>query len=325
MLQLSLSETFSALNVAMPNSIGGFRALVEGIDRTTIEGQRLFAALLEISPAFADYVDQLKDANDSMVDAAYSALQRSVKAEKEIINDQVGILNSALSASKSVYSALDNSLRGMVISSNPSLEATRAGAQDQLQGFLSGAKSGTLPAIDKLNSALSVISKPSEFLYSTFEDYAFDMARTAATIKELRDITGDQISDEEKALQELKNQSEYLDEMVGYAKEQIDILNGVDVSVIGLVDAMNNFASVVGVQLPAIQQLSPEQLSAMNTRQGETVAEKMEQASVKQQAQMKEMADYVKAALLAIADSTDKTKKVLEKFDTIGMPPVRED
>jgi len=67
MLQQSLSGTFAALGVSMPTTIEGFRDLVEGIDRTTTEGQRLFAALLEINPSFAEFAEQLADANNNVL------------------------------------------------------------------------------------------------------------------------------------------------------------------------------------------------------------------------------------------------------------------
>lgn len=325
MLQNSLAEAFGSLNVEMPGSIAGFRSLVEGIDRTTIEGQRLFASLLEISPAFAEYVEQIDKAGQSIVDSSYAALQRSVNAEKSIIADQVAILNSALSASKSTFSALQSSLNGMAVSSDRTLAISRRNAQAQLGGFLESARAGALPSAEDLRGALEVIGRPSQVLFTSFEDFALDAARTAATIKELQDITGEQISSEERALQELKDQSSYLDEMVTFAKEQIEILNGVDNSVISLVDAMNNFASTIGVQLPTIQQLTPEQLSSMNTRTSESVAEKIEAVSVKQQQDFKKHSEIMEGTQIAIVENSLAIRKLIEKFDKIGMPKTRDD
>jgi hypothetical protein len=316
MLGKSLGDVFGDFSLSVPTTREEFRALVDAQDLTTESGRKLFATLLSVAESTDEYISMLEDQQDS----ALEILQRSVDAEKKIIADQVSILNSALNASKSVYSALDSSLKGMVISSSITMAATRAGAQAQLSGLLTGARAGVLPNIDELNSALSVISKPSEQLYSTFQEYATDFARTAASIKELKDITGEQISDEERALEELKNQSEYLDEMVGFAKDQIDAIRGVDNSVIGLSEAMINFANVIGVQLPAIRQLTPEQLSSMNTRQGEALSEKIEQVSIKQQADFKRHAEIMEASQIAISASSAAIKKIMDKFDAIGIP-----
>lgn len=44
---------FSSLGIAVPTSREAFRALVQGIDLTTVAGQELFAALIKLAPAFA--------------------------------------------------------------------------------------------------------------------------------------------------------------------------------------------------------------------------------------------------------------------------------
>lgn len=315
MLGGSLGDVFGDFGLSIPKTRDEFKALVSAQDLTTESGRKLFAALLEIAGATDEYISMIEDQREEMVNVSFSALQRSVNAEKAIIADQVAVLNTAISASKATYNALESSLAGMVISSNKTLAATRANAQSQLQGFLRGAQAGNLPSADDLKGALSVISQPSQKLFGTFEEFALDAARTAATIKELQDITGDQISSDEAALQELKDQSSYLDEMVTFAKEQIDILNGVDTSVISLVDAMNNFASTIGVQFP-----TTTSLAATNANQNETVAAKIEQVAQKQQADFKAHSDIMESSQIAIVENSLAIKKLLDKFDAIGIP-----
>ena len=89
MLETAISEVFDSLGLSMVDSKEEFRALVEGIDLTTESGQELFAVLLEISPAFAEYINQLEDQADAMVDLsgaaedAFSMLEKAVQLDKQ--------------------------------------------------------------------------------------------------------------------------------------------------------------------------------------------------------------------------------------------------
>jgi len=51
-----LARVFDSLGLALPGSIAGFRALVEAQDLSTASGQAAYAALILLTPAFADLV-----------------------------------------------------------------------------------------------------------------------------------------------------------------------------------------------------------------------------------------------------------------------------
>jgi hypothetical protein len=98
MLQRSLSETFAALGVSMPTTTQGFRDLVEGIDRTTTEGQRLFAALLEINPSFAEFAEQLADTNNNVLQERIdleNQLKQLTQTENEKRAEQLASLDAS--------------------------------------------------------------------------------------------------------------------------------------------------------------------------------------------------------------------------------------
>lgn len=97
MLQGSLSGVFSSLGVSMPDSIAGFRSIMEGIDRTTESGQRLFAALLEINPSFAEYADQIKEQKENEIELAK-------KAAAELEKIAIDAAKKAEDIAKSKYS-----------------------------------------------------------------------------------------------------------------------------------------------------------------------------------------------------------------------------
>ena len=65
-----LSASFTGLGLTMPTSLQGFRDLVEAQDLTTESGRKTFAALMALSPTFADFTEQVKGLDGVMYDAA---------------------------------------------------------------------------------------------------------------------------------------------------------------------------------------------------------------------------------------------------------------
>jgi uncharacterized coiled-coil protein SlyX len=148
-------------------------------------------------------------------------------------------------------------------------------------------------------------------------------------ISELRDVTGEQVTAEETMIAELEAQSSYLESLAGWAKDQLDIMRGVDISISSVADALNMFVSATGSGYPTVEQLAMLQnVAAINAgaNNAATAAiETMTQSSASNKQQIKELGDYLRASQLSISDNTNQIKKLLEKFDAIGMPPVRED
>ncbi|WBX86333.1 phage tail length tape measure family protein [Sphingosinicella microcystinivorans] len=57
-----MKKVLTSLGLAMPDSIAGFRALVEAQDLTTEAGRAAYVALIQLAPAFADLVGAAQDA-----------------------------------------------------------------------------------------------------------------------------------------------------------------------------------------------------------------------------------------------------------------------
>ncbi len=57
-----MTKALDSLGLAMPNSIAGFRSLVEAQDLTTEAGRAAYVALIQLAPAFADLVGAAQDA-----------------------------------------------------------------------------------------------------------------------------------------------------------------------------------------------------------------------------------------------------------------------
>jgi tape measure domain-containing protein len=62
----ALVKEFTNLGLTLPVSKEAFRALVEGVDTTTVAGQDLFVSLLKLSPAFAQYMDAMNQQDQAL-------------------------------------------------------------------------------------------------------------------------------------------------------------------------------------------------------------------------------------------------------------------
>lgn len=118
----SLVDVFSDLNIAMPDSISEFRSLVESLDLTTEAGRSLFAALMEIAPSFADFVEGMEDLEiekaaaaeeerNNALSEAISELNKAVDAEKERIQSLIDGLNEEKAIREQALSEAEDMLR----------------------------------------------------------------------------------------------------------------------------------------------------------------------------------------------------------------------
>ncbi len=149
-LQNKLSEAFAELNISMPATREGFRAIVDSLDLTTEEGQKLFAALMQLVPGLAQYYDALEqqagglDALKDAANAAYVALERSISAEKDRAN---AILETARIAHATEINRLD-ALRDAANKENDRLKGNLSSAEDMLKKSFDAEKDKIRTAAD---------------------------------------------------------------------------------------------------------------------------------------------------------------------------------
>jgi hypothetical protein len=78
-----MTRVFDSLGLALPQSIAGFRALVEAQDLTTASGQAAYAALIQLAPAFADLVGAAQGAA-----SAAAILDERLSLERRMLERQ---------------------------------------------------------------------------------------------------------------------------------------------------------------------------------------------------------------------------------------------
>jgi tape measure domain-containing protein len=213
------------------------------------------AATEAAAQAVADLAQAQQAAADVLTGIAQSALAdlgRSIAAQKDVIKtafdanmavivDSITNINAAITKTTALSSLLESTLSGMSMTGTE--QATRASAQAQIQAALAIAKAGGgLPDADSIKDALSIASKSDTGDFATFLDYQRDFVRTAASIQELSDLTGTQLTNEQKQLALLTGQKdllqkqydaevERLDGILAAVQQQIDVMNGVAIGV----------------------------------------------------------------------------------------------
>lgn len=187
--------------------------------------------------------------------AIYQEQMDRTKASLDAVTLSVGKL-------KSLSGSLKSAIEGMRFIGSAS--DARAQAQAQIRDALATAKrGGGLPVDGQLSAALSVVTKPSEQLFASFQDYARDFYKTANDLSALSDLADAQITADEITQGILKDQTKQLedqqktlkdgfdaqvsglDAILANAKLQLDAANGINTSVLSVGDALAAFNAAI--------------------------------------------------------------------------------
>lgn len=274
----SIKRAFESADVELAASREAYRAMVEDIDLTTEAGQEMFATLMQLSGQAAQYYSiveqkaaqaaaEVAAANAALigsVGAAYSALQRSIAAQQRDIQASASKAAGNISALTGIGNSLDAALKKLRGTSDETVRSLRAQAVMTLNSALVQARSGqSLAGVEGLQDALDTASQMDTALYGSLADFEREQGRTANLIAELEKVNGKQLSIEQRMLEKYDAQLSALDKQLAFAQSQLDALNGIDNSIMGVaaaIAAMN--ASVVA----ALQGL-PKGAAQANTPQ----------------------------------------------------------
>ena len=285
----AVRKQFEAINMTLPASRQGYRDIIEALDVTTEAGRAMFVTLTGLAGNAASaysILEQRSDAAAAAVQAmseqligvagnAQSALQRAISAQQKAtteaynirvnsLNDMVSTATENVSGLTSVGNDLGAALKALRGDSDDAVKMLRAQAQATLQSALATARSGgSLSGFSGLSDALDTVSNNNTDLYGSMEDFARDQGRTANVVAELNGINGKQLTTAEKSLKGLATQIELakaaydaqmaqFDSQLAFAQAQMDALNGVDNSVMGVTAAINAMNLAVVAALAGI-------------------------------------------------------------------------
>ena len=298
--QEKLNAAFTELGATTPASTDALRAMIDaardagnvGLADSLLELVPAFVAL----QGSADGAGSALDRAMQDVDKAFAALQRSINAEKDRINAdaqaQIDAINAGAEAREkaiddarqqvqdlgSIFDDITNAvktLRGNAQDEAMQMEQARA----YISMALSVAQAGGTVDREKLREAMGTVTKDNAQSYVSGGDYRFAQARQAAELQALADITGEQKDvaqatldaalEANKAAQEQidaiiearDKQLKALEEQLKKAQEQIDVMKGVDISVLGVGDAVIAFDTAMATYQSEKSRVDAENLA----------------------------------------------------------------
>lgn len=281
-IQKSLNAELTRLKLSTNLTTDQYKALVEQQDLTTVAGQEMFAALMNIAPAMKAVGDAALDAAEKAKEAAakllealmntansdFDVLSKSVEkskaaaqaayeAQAAILNAQISSLGESRKAIAELNTALEGALNTIKGMANGALMMSRTQAQANLSAALDDArKTGKLPSAADFKDTLAVLSKDPADSFSSYSDYIRDIGITAGKLSNLGDISGTQLTGIDKQIDIAQKQLEVakktlteeltrLDTILDLARQQLDAMDGTTLAVRDLVGALNTFNASV--------------------------------------------------------------------------------
>lgn len=275
-----------------------FRSLAEAQDRSTEAGRKAYAALLNVSGAFAQITQSAEEAaraaeeaarkaeaiareraglqgrlNQALgntaalrarelaaldasnralqqhiwaaedaraaVDSAMSALERSVAARREVLEEAAGEMRAVFDAVRSGAKSLLGDVESLA------RHNLQSGADYIAQALAAAERTGYLPDAGELAEAIDGVQQGlTKEVYATQADADFQRLVVANRLKGLERISGDQLTETEKQLRAL-------DGILDNARAQIDALYGIDSSVLSVEAAVRQLEAAILAALQA--------------------------------------------------------------------------
>lgn len=178
------------------------------------------------------------------VDSAYSVLQRVVGRQKSAVQEQIALQSSVIAEHKALSSTLRGALDSMQA---PGMELdARRSAQAQVKAALAMARAGgILPDAESMKKAMSVLGKDTSSMYATQADYLRDFYSTQNDIAELAGLADEALSIEELSLKAMQDEVDRLDQILLNAQQEIDVLKGIDTSVLSVAQAIQALSGAI--------------------------------------------------------------------------------
>ncbi|MGB2063658.1 MAG: hypothetical protein ACPHUL_00795 [Marinomonas gallaica] len=210
--------------------------------------------ILEQSFAGADSaLDEIKD-NAS---EAFSVLSRSINAQKDVLQEAYQSQSDAIRESLETASESISELESVAKSLKDAIDDTVELSVSQQMNQLAAARnqiamladSGIIPDSDTLDRLLGTVTADNAKYYETAADYYRDQGRTANDIAFLSELADDQLTEAERSIKLQEQQLEALekqyntdvlalDAQLNAYRDQLDALNGINVSVLSVADAV---------------------------------------------------------------------------------------
>lgn len=244
---INFVPTLDQLNRAMTSP--------KGLFKDGLKVQELVFEISQLEQSMSNAATAAGNLNG--VQDAFNALGRSVEAERNKLteaynialkdnNDEIQGITESLGKLNALSSALNRTIEEIA---PIGLTQARQGIRAAIE---SATKFGNVISLDDVRNSLSTISAQNTDAFSTRLDFLRSQAESANLLREFGDVVGDQLSTEESSLKALedarkildegfKGDIERLDSMLTEAQNQVNLLQGIDTTLLSIKDALAAF------------------------------------------------------------------------------------
>lgn len=235
------------------------------------DAKKLFDSLANVADGALSRLVTAINAEKDRINKASTQQEESIRAAAKVSTDSaqksLEDAQKQVSALKTIFSTLDSALSSNRSESETTMLLRRQAAQSVLAANI--ADPSKLADNKSLADAIGTISGQSNArLFGTFEEYARDQARTNNALVSLRDSAGSQVDNAEQAVKKLgdtidaiklasekqlqqlqidtQSQIDKLDQQLAAQNLQLDLLKGIDSSVLSVKAALDAVAQALG-------------------------------------------------------------------------------
>lgn len=257
-LATQLAESFGKINMQMPTTREGFRALVDGLDLTTESGQAMFASLMQLVPGMDKYLSAL-EAQRTASEQAAEAAQKEAEAKAAALKSQ------GLDLQIRLYEALSQSSEALALRRQMEIEATDETLRAMLLQIYAAqdAAAAQLELAQAQEKAADAARDAARSAFGKLQDAAQREKDRLATELDLKLET---IDKEREALEAQR------DEVIAGYEAQGQAVRQYIGQLEGITDVINNFISGTGgVENPfkRLEQIFNETRAGLTPDQGE--------------------------------------------------------
>ena len=253
-----LRVSLSAVGLAVPSTKAAFRAIVEGVDLTTVAGQRQFATLMEMAGKFADIQQEIVSVSEPE-DNTNAVMDALTKAREGLIasyQSEMSALESTVSKFRQFSSSLRQFRDSLALGSlSPYSPGERyAEAARQFEENYSAAMTGDEAALGKLQTVAQSFLEASRIYNASGTGYINDFVKVRDALARAS-ISADATADVAKVqLDVARSQLSALGQIDSGVKTVAQAMAGLSTAVMAAVQAgLNPGAGSVGALTGGVQ------------------------------------------------------------------------
>lgn len=217
---------YTEAEVALYDYNAALRAQISGLEAAS-------AASANALQRIREQAESARQGALDEVDSAYAALQRSVDAQRSLVQETIN-------DTRAVFETLRTNVRSLYGEVGGTAAMQAAQGRAFIGQALSAAQTtGYLPDGQQLQEAIGAVrSEMQSKVYASQAEADYERLVLAGELKDLQDLSGDQLTEAEKQLKALDN-------ILDNARAQVDALKGVDTSVMSVEAAIQRLADAL--------------------------------------------------------------------------------